>query len=278
MKRILPLLALGAAAALPALADDSGLRLGASVEKDITKKFSIEAGLEGRLEDHWSRVTRYDASLGLGLKPTKWLGLGAGYVFIRDYSPSETKVNFTNSGRENGLNVDEDYWRNKHRFVFDVTGKHKFGRFTLSLRERYQYTHYAETTIDRTRYRDELPAGMDPNDWTGSDLYPYDGRYFTEMEIGKDTKKAKDRHYLRSRLQVEYNIKSCPWTPYASYELSNNLGEKWHLDKQRLTIGAEWKITKKHHRLDFAYLYDNGHDDDTNSDIHSIQIGYKFKF
>ena len=76
---------------------------------------------------------------------------------------------------------------------------------------------------------------------------------------------------------MEYNIKHCAWTPYASYELSNNLSEDFHLDKKRLTLGAEWKITKQH-RLDFAYVYDNGADDDARSSDHAISLSYKFKF
>lgn len=55
--------------------------------------------------------------------------------------------------------------------------------------------------------------------------------------------------------------------------MSNQL----HLDKQRLTVGTEWKITKQH-RLDIAYVYSNGADDDNDSDIHVLSLGYKFKF
>ena len=50
-----------------------------------------------------------------------------------------------------------------------------------------------------------------------------------------------------------------------------------HLDKRRLTVGTEWKISKQH-RLDFAYVYNNGADDDNDSDSHILSIGYKFKF
>lgn len=92
-----------------------------------------------------------------------------------------------------------------------------------------------------------------------------------------DVKESKDKHYLRSRLQVEYNINHCHWTPYVSYELVNDLQDKFDLEKGRLKVGAEWKITKKH-RLDVAYLWDKDADDESNSNHHVISLGYKFKF
>ncbi len=66
-------------------------------------------------------------------------------------------------------------------------------------------------------------------------------------------------------------------TPYLTYEFSNDMSNQLHLDKQRLTVGTEWKITKQH-RLDIAYVYNNGADDDNDSDIHVLSLGYKFKF
>lgn len=276
MKRILLLLC--ALTALPALADDTGLWLGAEAQKSINKKFSVDAGLGFRAEDHVRQASRWDVSVGASYKPFSFLTIGAGYVFLRDYSPEEVKEDYKKSDPTefNGYNVDHAYWRSKHRAVLDLTGKVSAGRFTFSLRERYQYTHYMAATTTRDRYRDILSGGMSPEDWTGN-LYPYEGINFTSLESVSRDKSAKDRHYLRSRVQAEYNIRHCPWTPYASYEFSNNIGENFHLDKMRLTVGAEWKITKQH-RLDVAYVYDNGADDDTNNDMHALSLGYKFKF
>lgn len=274
MKQLL--LLLFAMTAAPALADDFGVWTSAEVQKDISKQFSIDGGFGFRAEDKLRQASRWDFSLGLTYKPVKFLSMSAGYTFIHDYSPTEAEVNYNEENERNGYNVDHAFWRNKHRAVFSITGKVDCGRFTFSLRERYQYTHSVEDETLRDRYRTQLPESMDPSAYTG-DRYEYNGQYFTRFTTEPQRKKAKDRHYLRSRVQVEYNIRHCPWTPYASYEFSNNLSDKLHLDKMRLTIGAEWKITKQH-RLDLAYVYDNGHDDDTNSDIHAISIGYKFKF
>lgn len=78
---------------------------------------------------------------------------------------------------------------------------------------------------------------------------------------------------------MEYNIRHCAFTPYATFEFHNDLKESMDLDKSRLTVGTEWKITKQH-RIDLAYIYQNSHDADDNDGggLHAISVGYKFKF
>ena len=49
------------------------------------------------------------------------------------------------------------------------------------------------------------------------------------------------------------------------------------LDKTRLTVGGDWKLSKKH-KISAAYIYQDGADDDGNDDIHVISVGYKFTF
>lgn len=287
MKKILPLifslLPLSATAG-----DDFGLWTEAAVQKDFGKKFSVDGGLELRMADKLRQPSRWAFSLGADWKPCKYVSLGAGYVFIHAYNPSEREEKFKEADdgtleldaegnlQSKGYNVDHAFWRNKHRATFDVSGKLPLGRFTLSLRERYQYTHYVATSTLRSKYRDELPASMDESSWEG-DLYPFNGRNFTELKVEEKAKRGKNRHYLRSRLTLEYRIRHCAWTPYVSYELCDDLADGFRLDKKRLTAGAEWKVSK-HHRLTFAYLYEDGTDDDGSSDSHILSIGYKFKF
>lgn len=271
MKKILAIL-LAAVAASPLRAgDDFGIWAGAEASKDFGKKFSVEGGFEFRAEQNLQQVARWDFSAGGSYKPVKYLKLSAAYVYIYDHSPQEAKENYTQAGKLNGWNVDHGFWRSKHRFAFDVTGKLPVGRFTFSLRERYQFTHYMATTVQRDRYRDEAAGGY------SGPTYPYEGKNYTEKKLGTDKKSAKNRHYLRSRLQVEYNIRHCPFTPYAAFEVSNDMGSQLHLDKKRVTVGGEWKVTKQH-RLDFSYLYEDGADDDANGNLHAICVGYKFKF
>lgn len=258
--------------------DDFGIWSSIAVEKKISKKFSLEAGLDFRAEQNLESVARWDASLSAGYKPWKFLKLGVGYVYIYDRSIQESKVNYNNSGNVNGYNVDHGYWRSKHRAVFEATAKQKWGRFTFSLRERYLFTHYVGADCYRTRFRDEIDASQ--GGFSG-ETYPWNGKEYAEMEVVTDHKKSKNRHYLRSRLKVEYDIRNCPLTPFASYELSNNLAEAMDLDKSRLVVGVDWKINKRH-ALSVGYLYERGadfdFDDDGQGNTHALDIGYKFDF
>ena len=274
--------ALLALPACPALAqDDFSLWTEAAVQKELSKKFSIDAGLEFRLEDQWSQPVRWALSAGATYKPFRGLSLSAGYVFLHDYSFTEAETDYKKDDdglpttQFNGYNVDHGFWRNKHRATFDVTGKLPLGRFTIGLRERYQFTHSLSGTTLRDKYRKLIPDDQ-LGGWTG-DRYDYAGQTFAKFEQEEKEKRAKDRHYLRSRLSVEYNIRHCAWTPYVSYELSNDLEDGFDLDKKRLIVGAEWKLTKQH-RLDFSYVFDDGADDDTRSNNHAIALSYKFKF
>lgn len=216
--------------------------------------------------------SRWAASLGFAYKPAKFLKASAGYAFIYDRNPQESKKNYgNNSGRFNGYNVDHGFWRSKHRFYADLTGKLAIGRLTLSLRERYQMTRSLATSCLRTRFRDPIQGG-----YTG-DKYEWNGDRFMTCEVVENDKKAKTAHYLRSRIEADYNIRNCPLTPYVSFEWSNNLSNDLVLDKTRLTVGGDWKLSKKH-KISAAYIYQNGADDDGNDDIHVISVGYKFTF
>ena len=275
-KKILLLALMAGITCNSALADDDfGVWTSLAVEKKLNKKFDLEAGLDFRSHQNLESVARWSGSLGVGYKPWKFLKVGVSYSYIYDRSTQESKINYNNSGRENGYNVDHGFWRSKHRGVFEMTGKHKVGRFTLSLRERYMFTHYVSTDCNRTRFRDEVQGG-----YTG-ETYLWNGREFMEKELTTDHKGSKNRHYLRSRLKVEYDIRNCPLTPFASYELSNNLAEAMDLDKSRLVVGVDWKINKKH-ALSVGYLYERGADfeldDDGSGNTHVIDIGYKFDF
>lgn len=258
--------------ALPA--QDFGLWTGLSVEKDFGKKFSLEAGADYRAEHNATSAARWDVGFGGSYKPLKWLKVGAGYVFITDkyfrtFDP-HYKESIDAEGntiyRQNGYNSDHPFWRNKHRIYLDVQGKHTFGRFSLTLRERYQMTRFVADSTLSDKYRGIAPDGYE-NQYGG---YAYD-------RTDWDYKKAKTRHYLRSRLQLEYNIRHCPVTPYASYEMSNNLTDAFAVEKHRIAVGADWKVSKQH-RIGLAYIYQTGTDDDPEDKIHAIEVSYKFKF
>ena len=253
--------------------NDFGVWTSVSAEKSFGKNFSIDAGVENRLQENATKPLRWDFGLGASYKVRKFLKLGAGYTYIRGRNLQEVKPRYKNDGVTiKGYNVDHEFWRNKHRLYFDVTGKVTWGRFTFSLRERYLYTHYNKAECLRDKYKTPIQPG-----YVGDTTY-INGIELMKYEQTTDQKKAKDKHALRSRLQVEYNIKGLPLNPYASYEVTNDLGNQLRYDKSRVCAGLEWKVTKKH-ILDFGYLYQTESDNDEgNSNIHAIKVGYTFKF
>ncbi|MDO4210417.1 MAG: DUF2490 domain-containing protein [Bacteroidales bacterium] len=291
---------------------ESGLWLGADASYGITDRLGAELEIGGRLENDFATFNRYDAALGLDFKATKWLKVGAGYDFIRDYSAGEAPsivykkdpnspdgLRHDSDGNlvVNGYNAESDYWRTKHRIYFDLTEKWKVGRFGFSLRERYQFTHYAPVSDVELKYRDELerqPAPGYTSPWAGShaDYVPagvasyvgpyvdeYGDSYWYGLTDIKD-KNSKSKHYLRTRLAVDYNIRHCPLTPFVSYEPAFDLGDSFSLVRQRVMAGFDWNLTaNKQHALSVAYLYQHGAQEEVgNSDLHIISIGYKFSF
>ena len=123
------------------------------------------------------------------------------------------------------------------------------GRWSFSLRERWQYTYRPEKTTTR---------------------YDFDNAKWEDTTV-----KGNAGSVLRSRIQAEYDIPLCTWTPYASVELYN----AWSVEKVRYTLGADWKINKKNSFSIYYRFQDNrGSSDDGDSDMHIIGLGYNFKF
>ena len=284
-KKILFAAALALCSATSAIAQsDFGVWTEIGVEKSFNKKFSLEASVENRMANNATQPQRPNAAIGGSYKPLKWLKLGAGYVFIynRNFQETEEKYKENDEGEIvlgkdgkpiiEGYNVDHGYWRPRHRAYFDVQGKVDVGRFSISLRERYLYNYYVETEALRDKYRNPSQPGYSGN------LYPFNGMGFMKYEQEMDTKKAKSKHSLRTRLQVEYDIKGVPLTPFVSCELTNELSNAMQYDKVRAQAGVEWKINKKH-ILSGAYLYQNENQEiGPNESLHAIKLGYKFKF
>ena len=260
------------AGTLTAAADDRfGVWTSVAAEKEVTKKLSFDGSLEFRSENNLRSASRWDLSVGADYKFWKFLKVSAGYIYIYERSLQEGKVNFTESGAMNGYNVDHGFWRSKHRIRFSLTFKQKCGRFSMSLRERYQFTHYRPADCQRDRYRDEAQPGH------AGEVYEWNGREFTRFERVSDHKESRNRHYLRSRLKVEYDIKGMPLTPSASYEITNDLAGESGIVKHCVNAGAEWEVSKKN-IISLYYEHENMTDDDSSMDIHAISIGYKIKF
>lgn len=275
IKPLLLLLLMFCAAVSLHAQDRFGLWTEAGLDKSIGKKVSFNASVGYRANDNLRESSRFDVGLGFDYKPVKGLKFGLGYVLIDQHYPRETKVHFNNSGNWNGFNVDHNYWRLKNRFYFDAAGKVAVGRFSFTLRERYQATVYNAKHVDRDKYRGVVTEAYADQKLYGE--YEGEGRWYALDEETDDYKEAKTKHFLRSKLTVDWNIRHCNVDPFASFEVSNNLSHGFSTDKRRWTVGADWKLSKQH-VITAAYVYTNGADDDDEGNLHALSLSYKFKF
>lgn len=254
-----------------------------SIEKKIGKRFSI--GIEGELRtaDALNQVSRYSIGASVDFKVCQYLKIDAGYVYMAEPQARENKLELKEFEDldEDGVTditnyeykTDAPYIRNRHRVNVSLTGSVKLGRFKLSLRERWQYTYRPETTTERVEYDIRYQNMMEG--------FYEDDEYLWQIESMNPEKrqkqiKAKESHIVRSRLQVEYDIKGVPFEPYASVEMYNNLDD-FRIKKLRYTIGGDYKINKKH-SIGLYYRYQDFPDRDDDESTHILGVGYKFKF
>lgn len=278
MKQSLILLALCLLPFYAFAESENGLWESVSVNKDLGKKWELNGEVDFRTSDLLKFANRAAIGAGGEYKPVKWFKIGAGYTFITDHNPETFKSDYKKQTQAfNGYNLDQAYWRNKHRLYVDLTGKWKWGRFGFAVRERYQYTRNMSAETMRTRYREPISdlQGLNPDNLVQMGDYWF---WPDEISTDLDTKSAKNGHRLRSRLSVDYNIRSCPVTPGVSYEIQNNLKEGLGAVKHRVTAGIEWKI-KKRHSLSFDYIFQHAFqpEDYEAATLHVLSVGAKIK-
>ncbi len=224
--------------------DDFGVWLSAGVKKRVLPELDASVEGEFRTRDGLSDVDRWSLAAGLAYRICPYLKVDAGYTFI----DSNREGGLTGSGN----NYYNDYWSARHRITASLTGRYVWNRLEFSLRERYQYTHRTATSVHK---------------------------YNASSDVQKKNDKqvaAKSTSVLRSRLQVEWNIRKSPFSPYVSCELYHDMSDGWSLAKTRWTVGTGYKINKRH-SLDVFYRYQNRADEDE-QDGHVIGVGYQFKF
>ncbi len=248
VKRILPI---GVFAALGLGARAQSLLGGAEFSAKLPHRFTVSAGVEYRTTDWFDHSSQWSVEAGAAYKPVKPLKIAVAYSFIQ----ANTLAGLNSKGY-----YMPDYWVNKHRVGVSVTGQWKPSKkFTLSLRERYQYT-----------YR---PSLLVPQFDEGK---PY----------GNKTINEKSKHMLRSRLEVEYKpYKKCRWEPYAQFELYSLLSDVNHTkhrteggkfcDKYRVTVGCEYSINKNND-VSLFYRYADTTDPDEMETHHTIGLVYSF--
>ncbi len=245
MKNRLLMLALAMVTAMPAFSqnDDLGMWIGADVSKELSSKWELGLGAEWRLNDELSATERLSVSVDAKYKITKWLKAGVGYNYLHGREPKAES--------DGGKYLYNTYWYPRHRFNADLTGSFKLGRFKVSLRERWMYTY--RPAFERNR------ICIDPDE----------AEY---GEISQNDKNGKGENVLRSRLQVQYDIKKSKFTPYVSAESFN----AWAVQKIRYSIGTTYKLSKKH-SVKVFYLFEDKNQRTGGSpvqDSHVIGLNY----
>jgi len=207
-----------------------GGRVSVGLEKKIVKGLHVYLDEEARFDNNFGSFDRLHTTLGLNYKVNRYFKVGLGYALIAPYSS-------TNSAFKDL----------RHRLFVDATGSVWMGDWTLSLKERFQWTY---RTGDFNEYQNPRSALT-----------------------------------LKSRLTLKYRgFKAV--TPYLYFELRNYLnapvisanydgstyltdegsetGEAgwflqsfkgFYINRYRGSLGLDWKINK-HHNLNFYFLGD----------------------
>lgn len=293
-KRFLIASILAGAMAIPSMAQDEifdeenvsnfGVWTSLGVEKKITKRWGVELEGELRTADALNEVARYSVGISTDYKICSWLKADMGYILIAEPQEKSIEFEFKEAVPINEDDLDEGieytkyeykiepaYTRIRHRANVSLTANVKLGRFKLSLRERWQYTYRPEKNIDKIEYDIRYLNLME---WF-QDEYLWQVESF-DPEVKNKTIKSKHSNVLRSRLQVEYDIKGVPFEPYASVEVYNDL-EGFNFKKMRYTIGGDYKINKQH-SIGMYYRYQDFFGAEKDESSHILGIGYKFKF
>ena len=269
--------------ATSAMVAQSDFGVWTSVEGSTKLNKKLELSLEGeyRTQDMSTMTERVSGAVNLSYKDKNFLPFlkaDVGYTYMYMQYMGETEVKYQTD--EDGLltdvpkhmNVDAAYWTARHRATASLTGSFKWGRAKFSLRERYQYTYRmaAECARERWYYDPFHTITGSPEYYLDTDPESEDYSYMT------DEKKAKSDHKLRTRLQVSYDIKKCPFEPFAEIEIYNQLDNTFALDKVRYSVGTEYKINKQN-KLKVYYRYQDYADIDEVSG-HVLGLGYAFEF
>lgn len=222
-----------------------GIWSDASVEKKLTKRWSVGGELEFRSRNDLKNVDRWSLGLSTDYRLAKWLKASAGYTYLYDYHPE--RFTYQDDGDLNKRTM--TYFGSRHRFSLSLTAATDIGPLNVSLRERWQYTY--RPAQENLRYDYQHPS-------LG---YSY-------------AVKGKGKNVWKNRVQLKYKTHSL-LTPYLSAETFVSKG----LDKVRYAAGTEVKLNK-HHSLDIGYKFQNVNreDDDYETDRHILSVGYTYKF
>ncbi len=272
MRKTLLILAI-AMAAVSARADDFGMWGGVSLGQNLgVRGLDASIDLDFRANNSLRNVDRWGAGVGLSYDIFPFLKVAAAYSYLYTNSLSERKEHYkddiVSEDNWNGYNTTHAYWRNKHRVAFDIKSGFNIRRLKLSLRERYQYTHYDSVSTIKDKHRFNAVYDADDNK-------TYEEKSDSPETVA-DGKSSKNKQYLRSKVEATYDIRNCRFTPSLSVEFMNNLRDAFNLDEVRYVAGVEYKIARGI-RIGASYHYHDGHDDDSDDNMHAIEITLKLK-
>lgn len=243
--------------------DDFGVWTEISVKKELTQ--TLDLGFEGEIRtgNNSSTIDRLSGGIALSYKPSKYFKFGASYIFYGDYSAEKESKHEYTDGELSYFRFTPGHWKPNHRFYVEGTATKKFWKWLrISVRERYQFNHEAETSVERTENtRPFGPEGL--GDWYKE----------TETKINE----CQSQQRLRTRVKFEYDKKGVNWSPFVSVELYNGIDDKMHLQKIRTGVGTEYKINKQH-KVGMAYLYSCHLNEAPNEHKHALNISYGFDF
>ena len=254
-----------------AQSDDFGMDFTVGAEKRIRPGMSFGIEGEARTQDNTRKIERWTVGGEFEMRLFRTsnnafeLKGSAGWKYMWLNNLAENIAKYDDDDDYKGYNARDRYWRNRHRTSISLNADYELSkRWSFSLKETFQYTHFCKASTDVNKYRYECDAD-------GNRVLKRDE---SESEV-KDFK-SKDRTVLRSRLTVKYNIRHCPVNPYASVDYG--CGLNYTTNKWKYTAGADINLTKsKQHKMDVFYRYQT-EDDDDEPNGHLIGVGYKLKF
>lgn len=243
------IIALLAAISMPtqsfAQTDDFGMWYELGVEKKLSNKWSVGADAELRTRNNTRTLDRWSLGVNAEYKIIKGLKISGGYTLLDNNVKEELDM------KSNGWSYNKwtpSYWSLRHRFNVSLSGSVDWGRLSIGLRERWQYTYRPEATGKK---------------------YDFDEEAWTSV-------KGKGKNVLRSRLQLAYDIPHWKFDPFANIEMFHDGGG---LQKVRYQLGVDYKYKKKHvFSLTYRFQNVNNDDDDNDANSHLIGFSYKYKF
>lgn len=208
---------------------DFGVWTSVDVEKKLAK-WNLNGELELRTSDNSGTVSRWGMMLGGDYAVAGNLKLGAAYQFIYFHD------------------VEYSDFQPRHRLTAFAQGKHKWGNFAFSLREKIQVTTKDES--DRIKKSGKI-----------------------------DTYKINPAWSWRNRLKIAYDIPRCRFTPSVSaetfYQLNNPDGNRFN--GLRTIISVACRLDRRS-TLDISGVYHREINEQLPQDKLVVDVRYIYSF